>query len=58
MPIFVRSLTEDERNQLEAGLRSSDAFVLRRCQMILASAGGERVAAIAQYLGGNRPMAC
>ncbi|HZU68348.1 MAG TPA: hypothetical protein VFA09_13820 [Ktedonobacteraceae bacterium] len=37
-PIFVRSLSQDEREQIEAGLRSSDAFVLRRCQILLASA--------------------
>jgi hypothetical protein len=35
--MFVRSITEDERKQLEAGLRSRDAFVLRRCQILLAS---------------------
>jgi hypothetical protein len=36
-PIFVRSLSDAERQHLEAGLRSSDAFVLRRCQILLAS---------------------
>jgi len=41
-PKFVRALTADERVALEAGLRSSDAFVLRRCQILLASARGER----------------
>jgi hypothetical protein len=31
-PIFVRPLSDAERQTLqEAGLRSSDAFVLRRC---------------------------
>lgn len=50
-PIFVRSLTEDERTALEKGLRSADAFVLRRCQIVLASARGERAPRIAQYLG-------
>ena len=33
--------------RLEAGLRSSDAFTLRRCQILLASARGERAPAIA-----------
>ena len=47
-PLFVRPLTEEERLRLEAGLRSSDAFVLRRCQILLASARGERPARIAQ----------
>jgi transposase len=50
-PIFVRPLTDAERQRLEAGLRSSDAFVLRRCQILLASARGERAPAIARQLG-------
>jgi transposase len=50
-PIFVRALTDDERAQVEAGLRSADAFTLRRCQIVLASARGERAPAIAQHLG-------
>ncbi len=40
-PIFVRTLSKEERKALEAGLRSSDAFVLRRCQILLASDRGE-----------------
>ena len=39
--IFVRNLTEEEQQSLIAGLRSSDAFVLRRSQILLASARGE-----------------
>ncbi len=50
-PIFIRPLTEDEQHQLQAGLRSSDAFVLRRCQILLASARGERAPLIGQQLG-------
>ena len=50
-PIYVRSLTDAERARLEAGLRSSDAFVLRRSQILLASARGERPPRIAQALG-------
>jgi transposase len=50
-PIFVRALTDDERGQLEAGLRSSEAFVLRRCQIILSSARGEWAPRIARHLG-------
>ena len=38
----MRPLTDAEREALEAGLRSSDAFTLRRCQILLASARGER----------------
>ena len=50
-PIFVRPLTDAERQALAAGLRSSDAFVLRRCQILLASARGERAPRIAEALG-------
>src|SRR5215211_6014966 len=49
--IFVRSLAADERQQVEAGLRSSEAFVLRRCQILLVSARGERAGAIARQVG-------
>jgi transposase len=50
-PIFVRPLTDAERERVEAGLRSSDAFTLRRSQILLASARGERAPAIARQLG-------
>ena len=49
-PIFIRPLTQDEQQQIQAGLRSSDAFVLRRCQILLASARGQRAPAIAGQL--------
>ena len=49
--IFVRELTDTEREQLEAGLRSRDSFVLKRCQILLASDRGERVSAIACSVG-------
>src|SRR3712207_6436637 len=49
-PIFVRTPSKEEREALEAGLRSSDAFVLRRCQILLASARGERPPQIAENL--------
>src|SRR5207302_3139200 len=48
---FVRTLTATERHQLQAGLRSADAFTLRRCQILLASAGGHSPALIARNLG-------
>jgi hypothetical protein len=41
-PLFVRPLTADERATLEAGLRSSSALTVRRCQILLASAAGQR----------------
>src|SRR5829696_3597415 len=50
-PIFVRTLAKEEREALEEGLRSSEAFVLRRCQILLASARGERAPQIAKNLG-------
>jgi transposase len=52
-PIFVRPLSDAERNTLEEGLRSSDAFVLRRCQILLASSRGENAYKIARNLGCN-----
>ena len=50
-PIFVRTLSKEEREALQAGLRSKDAFVLRRCQILLASARRERAPRIAENLG-------
>src|SRR5215218_7727924 len=50
-PIFVRSLSDTEKEQLESALRSSDAFVMRRAQIILASDRGERASRIARSLG-------
>jgi transposase len=50
-PRFVRPPTEEERQALAAGLRSADAFTLRRCQIVLASARGEQAQAIAGSLG-------
>src|SRR3954452_22952335 len=50
-PIFVRTLSTDERKRLEAGLLSKDAFTLRRYQMLLASSRGDEVPQIAQNLG-------
>jgi transposase len=50
-PIFVRSLSEKERETLQAGLRSKDAFTLRRSQMLLASSRREEVPQIAKNLG-------
>jgi hypothetical protein len=41
-PLFVRPLTESERQTLEDSLRSPDAFVLRRAPLVLASVVRER----------------
>jgi transposase len=50
-PIFVRTITEQERRRLEAGLHSKEVFVLRRCQILLASSRGQRAPAIAETVG-------
>lgn len=50
-PTFVRPLTDDERKALQAGLRSPEAFTLRRCQLLLQSAEGRRPKAIAAAVG-------
>jgi hypothetical protein len=50
-PLYVRALTDAEREALEAALRSSDAFVLRRAQILLASARGQGVGEIAPLVG-------
>ena len=50
-PIFVRPLSDTEKVQLKTALRSSDAFVLRRAQIILASDRKERASQIARSLG-------
>jgi transposase len=49
--MFLRALTIDECRELAQGLRSRNAFTVRRCQILLASARGERVSHIAQMLG-------
>jgi transposase len=50
-PIFVRSLSEEERESLKKGLRSKDTFTMRRAQILLASSRGERAPKIAKNLG-------
>ena len=50
-PIFVRELTKEERQRLTQGLRSSRPFTVRRSQIILSSARGERAPRIAEFLG-------
>jgi transposase len=52
-PIYVRPLTDAEREAVEMGLRSPNAFTLRRSQIIAANARGEQVPRIARSLGCN-----
>ena len=49
-PLFIRPLTDPERQAIRDGLRSPDAFTLRRCQILLASAEGLRPSQIATRL--------
>ena len=49
--MYVHTLTEDEQQTLQGGLRSSEAFILRRGQILLASARGPPARVIAETLG-------
>jgi transposase len=50
-PLLARTLTDTERQQLTASLRSADAFTMRRAQIVLASVRQEHVPQIARSLG-------
>ena len=50
-PLYVRPLSDAERDALKAGLRSSDAFTHRRSQILLASSRQQTPPAIARQLG-------
>src|SRR4029434_1590650 len=50
-PIYVRTVTDEERTQLEAARRTSNAFRVRRAQIVLASARGLSPKPIAQLVG-------
>ena len=52
-PLFVRPLTDAEREAVERGLRSSNAYTLRRSQILAASARGDQVPGIARSLSCN-----
>ena len=49
--MFVRPLTPEERQALRRGLRSADAFTLRRAQVLLASADGKGPAEVGRIVG-------
>jgi transposase len=49
-PIFVREPSAEERARLEAALRGTAAFTVRRAQIVLLSAEGRRPREIAQGL--------
>jgi transposase len=50
-PVFVRALTDMERERLQTGLRSSKVFVLKRSQILLASAQSKTVPQIQAAFG-------
>src|SRR5262245_24565948 len=50
-PLFVRELSDAERRAIQAGLRGREAFTPRRAQVLLATAEGQRPAAIAARVG-------
>jgi transposase len=49
--MYVRAFSPVEQAGVEAGLRSSNAFTLRRSQILLASSRGQRPSEIAHNLG-------
>jgi transposase len=50
-PIYIRAVSPAEQAGIEAGLRSPNAFTLRRSQILLASKRGQRPSEIARNLG-------
>ena len=50
-PLFVREITGEEPEALQVGLRSPQAFTVKRCQIVLASSRGLNATEIAQLLG-------
>ena len=51
-PLYARALTEEERRQLRTGLKATDAWQVRRCQIILMSAEEQlKVSQIATRVG-------
>ena len=49
-PLYVRDLSEEEKQALQAGLQSGAAFTMRRCQILLHSANGFKARQIAERL--------
>ena len=49
-PRYIRHVTDEERAALTAGLRSLEAFTVRRCQILLASAERQKPSGIAKTL--------
>jgi transposase len=53
--LYVPPLTAQQRQSLRAGLKSNEAFTVRRCQILLASAEGKAPVAIAHDLHCTSP---
>ena len=53
--LFVSALTPAQHQALQQGLRSKDAFTVRRCQILLASADRQAPSRIARQLGCTAP---
>ena len=51
LPLFIRPLTDNERMQLEVDRRTTDAYRVRRAQIVLASARQLPPKPIAQLVG-------
>lgn len=49
-PITLRPLSAEEQQAVQAGLRSSHSFTVRRCQILLASQRGQHARQIADQL--------
>ena len=54
----VRPLSPDEQIALESGRQSPDGFTVRRSQIILASAAGQKPPDIAKLVGCTRQNVC
>src|SRR5512143_1270633 len=54
-PMYLGPLSTQQCQRLESGLHSRDGFELRRCQILLASARGERPSQIAAHVGCSAP---
>jgi transposase len=48
--LFVRELSQEEEEVLQQRLHSSESFTVRRCQILLSSAGGKTPSQIAESL--------
>ena len=49
-PLYVRDFSEEEKQEIEAGLQSRSAFTVRRCQILLHSANDLKASEIATCL--------